>query len=184
MRLLAPTSASSKFSPLMLSPKRRSEPVAAEPEQDQLPAVRRGQDCPLTWDCRSGPLLRISRSRPAQQALGGGSETSPTLAGDRSVPHPANDLAIGERCRHRVISAAPRGAVARSLSTASTRAPPVVGVIALPRFRPSRGRPRDCSSSSIPTAVGPVRSGSSTSSGPRRPTSRGACRPQWLSASS
>jgi hypothetical protein len=43
------------------------------------------------------------------------------LAGDRSAPQPANDLAVHDRCRYRVISAAPRRTVARSLSTESNR---------------------------------------------------------------
>jgi len=102
-------------------------------EQNHLSAARRHQELSLTWDwdCRSGPPLRISRCRAAQQALGGGWETSPTLAGDRSSPHPANDLAIRDRCRYRVISVAPSRSAARSLSTETNHSASAAGVIAM-----------------------------------------------------
>jgi len=62
------------------------------------------------------------------------------LAGDRSAPQPANDLAVHDRCRYRVISAAPRRTVARSLSTESNRPDNSRLAIALATFRwPGRG---------------------------------------------
>jgi hypothetical protein len=81
----------------------------------------------LTWDCRNGSPLRISRSRAAQQALGGGWKHRRPLAGDRSATHPANDLAIRDRCRYRVKGAA--SAVA-------------VETAALPLTQPREGRRR------------------------------------------
>jgi hypothetical protein len=65
--------------------------------------------------------------------------------GDRPAPQPANDLAGRDRCRYRVISAAPRAAVARSLSTATDHAAPAERVIALRRTRSATpATPGDC----------------------------------------
>jgi hypothetical protein len=69
-------------------------------------------------------------------------EIADPLAHDHDQPGRANDLAVRERAGNRPEGAFPVAAGARSLSTASTRATLVVGVIAMPRLRsPARCRP-------------------------------------------
>jgi len=101
-------------------------------EQDQLSAARRGQHC--TSDCRSGPPLGLAApERPSKRWEEDGKHRRP-LAGDRSTSHPANDLAIRDRCRYRVEgSARSRGnapADARLVSPKSKRAQPRLGTTA------------------------------------------------------
>jgi hypothetical protein len=62
-----------------------------------MSAFRRGQDCPSPGIAGAGHLFRLAHSQQRSKRWEGGWETSPTLAGARSAPHPANDLAIRNR---------------------------------------------------------------------------------------
>jgi hypothetical protein len=96
----------------MRSPRREPARVERDGIRDAAPArpARRRKRWlrRATAAARSHSPRSVSEpDRAAQQALGGGWETSPTLVGDRFAPHPANDLAIRDRCRHRVRATAP-----------------------------------------------------------------------------
>jgi hypothetical protein len=96
------------------------------PRRDQDAAPGR-DDSAYVGTCRHTPL------------------TGPTLATTQARPRSASSNANLVGSRIRVISVAPSGSTARSLSTASTRAAPPARVIPLPRLRSSargaRGRP-------------------------------------------
>ncbi len=72
-----------------------------------LTAARRGQDCPSPGDLKERPALGLAApERPSKRWEENGKHSRP-LAGDRSAPHPTNDLAMmRERCRYRVDPAA------------------------------------------------------------------------------
>ena len=96
----------------MRSPRREPARVERDGIRDAAPArpARRRKRWlrRATAAARSHSPRSVSEpDRAAQQALGGGWETSPTLVGDRFAPHPANDLAIRDRCRYRVRATAP-----------------------------------------------------------------------------
>jgi hypothetical protein len=96
----------------MRSPRREPARVEGDGIRDAAPArpARRRKRWlrRATAAARSHSPRSVSEpDRAAQQALGGGWETSPTLVGDRFAPHPANDLAIRDRCRYRVQATAP-----------------------------------------------------------------------------
>ena len=96
----------------MRSPRREPARVEGDGIRDAAPArpARRRKRWlrRATAAARSHSPRSVSEpDRAAQQALGGGWETSPTLVGDRFAPHPANDLAIRDRCRYRVRATAP-----------------------------------------------------------------------------
>jgi hypothetical protein len=140
-------------------------PALASPiEEDQLSAFRRGQDCPSPGITGAGHLFGLARSEQRSKRWEEVGKHRRRLLETDLRRIQLTIWPFATRCRYRVISAAPRGAVARSLSTVSDRAPRPAGVIPVPTIPISRCR--------SPTSLLRVQRGSR----PRGPAAGRLCR--------